>query len=87
MFECKLSIVMTILFQYLGLTDTMTQVMPTSSVEWRDEDSSGTMTAGWNKDGDSKILAARTPTIPLSQWGPINESSWGNKLQVSGIWY
>ena len=46
---------MTILFQYLGLTDTMTQVMPTSSVEWRDEDSSGTMTAGWNKDGDSPV--------------------------------
>lgn len=67
----------------VGLADTMTQVMSNSSIEWRDEDSSGTMAAGWNKDDDSKMLASRTPTIPLSQWGPINESSWGSKVQVS----
>ena len=63
----------------VGLADAMTN----SSIELRDEDSSGTVAAGWNKDDDSKILASRTPTIPLSQWGPINESSWGSKVQVS----
>jgi hypothetical protein len=65
----------------------MTQVTSTSSIEWRDEDSSGTVAAGWNKDDDNKILATRIPTVPLSQWGPIHESSWGNKLQVSGIFH
>ena len=66
------------------MADTITQVVSTPSIEWRDEDSSGAMAAGWNKDDGSKILTSRTPTTSMSQWGPINESGWGNKLQVSG---
>ena len=71
----------------IGLADIMTPVMSTPSIEWRDEDSSGTVAAGWSKDDDSKMLTSRTPTGPLNQWGAISESSWGNKLQVRGIYY
>ena len=75
------------LYCNVGLADTLTQVVSTSTIEWRDEDSSGAVAAGWSKDDDSKMVAARSPAIPLSQWGPISESSWGNKLQVSDVFH
>lgn len=55
-----------------------------SSLEWRDEDSSGAVAAGWSsKDDGNKIPTSRAPTTPMSQWGPAIESSWGNKPKVS----
>ena len=86
MFGYKFSVIRQF-YSNVGLADTMTPVMSTSSIEWRDEDSSGTLAAGWSKDDDSKMLASRTPTGPLNQWGAISGSSWGNKLQVSSIYH
>ena len=53
------------------------------SVEWRDEDSSGAMAAGWSKDNGSTVHTSRAPATPMGQWETVNEVSWGNKVKVS----
>ena len=67
-----------LLFWFSGWGDAVQVASTPSSVEWREEDSSGALAAGWSKDEDSKI-----PTTPMSQWGQVNESSWSNNFKVN----
>ena len=48
------------------------------SAEWEDEDSSGAVAAGWNKDDDN----TKTLSATSSEWELANEVNLENKVKV-----
>ena len=72
------------LVYYIGWGNYLTQIVPTYTlIEWKDEDSSGTVTAGWSKDNSNTVQTSRASTTLIGQWRAADEISWGSKVIVS----